>query len=94
MEPNENRERALYHPDDDRELSTAILETIEALKNEDLTKAHFQLYDDIDPDALEKLFRKDATANTSVEFTTDDVEVTLRGNGAVAIDVTPRETET
>lgn len=85
-----NQERELYHPGDKRALSTAILETIDDVKPEDVTKADFQLYDDIDPDTLDNLFRKDATANTTVEFDTDDVTVTLHGDGTIQIQVVPR----
>ncbi len=70
-----------------------ILEAIEDQKGEDLSEADFRLYDDIDPDALDNLFRKDANADTTVEFNTDDVTVTLRGDGTVKIRVEPRDTD-
>lgn len=82
-----------YYPDEDRALSTAILETIEAHRQENITKADFQLYDDIDPDALDNLFRKRGSGDTTVEFDTDDVTVTLQGDGAVDIEITPRDDE-
>jgi hypothetical protein len=74
-------------------LSTTILEAIEDQKDEDLSEADFRLYDDIDPDALDNLFRKDANADTTVEFNTDDVTVTLWGDGTVRIRVEPRDTD-
>ncbi|MFC4548699.1 MULTISPECIES: HalOD1 output domain-containing protein [Halorussus] len=80
-----------YYPEEDRKLSTAVLEAIEDQKGEDLSKADFRLYDDVDPDALDALFRSDADANTSVQFNTDDVTVTLWGDGGVEIRITPRE---
>lgn len=79
------------HAGDDVPLSTAVLEAIEEHKNEDLRESDFVLYDDIDPDAIDTLFREDSTARTAVEFHTDDVTVTLRGNGAVEIRVSDRD---
>ncbi|GAA5063820.1 HalOD1 output domain-containing protein [Haladaptatus pallidirubidus] len=87
MGTNSHQESELYHPDDDRELSTAIVETVADLKDMEITETEFQLYDDINTDALNNLFRKDATANTTVAFDTDDVIVTLWGDGTVKIKV-------
>lgn len=86
-------ERDVYYPEEGKSLSTAVLETIQEQKDENITKGDFQLYDDIDPDALDSLFRKDSTAETSVQFNTDDVTVTLWGDGGVEIQVTPQNTE-
>lgn len=93
MEQSDDHEHDRYYPDEDRELSTAILEAIEDRKGTDVSKVDFILYDDIDPDALDNLFRKDGTANTTVQFNTDDVTVTLWGDGGVEIQVTPRGEE-
>lgn len=87
--PTENR--VANYPDDDLPLSTAILEAIEDHKNEDLRESDFVLYDDINPDAIDNLFREDSTARTAVEFNTDDVTVTLRGNGTVEVRVSDRD---
>lgn len=86
-----NHERDRYYPDGDRTLSTAILEAIETHKDEDITKANFQLYDAIDPDALNNLFQKHTTADTALEFTVDDVTVTLRENRAIDIQITSQD---
>lgn len=91
--PNQNQERDVYHPEDGKDLSTAILEAIEKQKGTDLTEADFRLYDDINPDALNELFRQDANADTTVQFNTDDVTVTLWGDGGVELRVTPRDDE-
>jgi hypothetical protein len=85
---SDEHERDVYHFDDDRELSTAVLDVIAELKNEDMNKAEYQLYDDIEPDALNNLFREESSGGTSVEFDTDDVTVTLHGSGTVQIRVT------
>lgn len=89
MTSSESKKRVRYEPDSEQTLSTAILEAIEEQKGEDLSEADFRLYDDINSDALNNLFRKDANANTTVEFNTDDVTVKLWGDGAVKIQVTP-----
>ncbi|WP_227357088.1 HalOD1 output domain-containing protein [Haladaptatus salinisoli] len=92
MDTQEKDEVDRYHPNEDQTLSTAVLEAIEKEKGEDLTKAEFRLYDDIDPDALNNLFQKNANANTTVEFSTDDVTVRLWGDGGVEIQIMPRDT--
>lgn len=93
MGPKEHQGRDRYHPDENRDLSTAILEAIEEQKGMDVARSDFQLYNDIDPDALDRLFREDASANTTVQFDTDDVTVTLWGDGGVEIDISPRDPE-
>lgn len=75
----------IYYPDEGRPLTDAIFEAIEAARGEDMRDANFQLNDDIDPDALDRLFRDDATGRTTVQFTTDDVQVKLRANGVINI---------
>ena len=88
----ESTERHVESPSDGAvPLSTAILEAIEDHKDEDLQESDFVLYDDIDPDAIDSLFREASSAETSVQFNTDDVTVTLWGDGRVEIRVTDRE---
>jgi hypothetical protein len=79
---------AKYEPEQDRSVSGVVLEAIATYKDEDLTANHCSLYDDIDPDALDNIFRDDPQPNTVVEFDTDDVRVMLWGNGGVEIRVT------
>jgi len=77
--------RARYEPDEDRELSAAILEAVEEHTGEDLMRAEFRLYDDINPDALNALFRDGASANVTLQFDFGDVSVTLWLDGEVEI---------
>lgn len=81
-----------YHPNEDRPLSEAILDAIEAHENTALTADDVVLYDAIDPAAVDRLFREDpeANPNVKVEFEVDDVIVRLWGNGGVAISVSDR----
>lgn len=87
---NDDETRREYRPREDRSLSDAVLDAIQEYRNEDISKGDFRLYDDVDPDALDDLFREDANANTTVAFNTDDVTVTLWGDGGVEIRVTSR----
>ena len=80
----------IYYPDEGRPLTDALFEAIEAARGEDVRDANFRLNDDIDPDALDRLFRDDAVGKTTVQFTTDNVRVKLRANGVVDIWVRPK----
>jgi hypothetical protein len=79
---------ATYHPDEDRTLSEAVLETIERFKGEDLRMAEFVLFNSINPDAVDQLFYHDAQSDVVLEFDVDDVRVFLWGDGGVEIRVT------
>ncbi len=85
--------RKLYTPDQDRSLTEAVLDAIEDCKGEDLLRTDFILYEDIDPEALNSLFRHDAQSRTTVTFETDGVTVELWGDGGVEIRVTERPVE-
>lgn len=94
MESKANKEeRDVHYPSEEQPLSDTVLEAIERYRGTDLTEDNFALYDDVDPDALDDLFREDADANTTVQFNTDSVTVTLQGDGGVEIQVTPRDDE-
>jgi len=82
-----------YTPDQDRSLTEAVLHAIEKCKGEDLLRADFVLYEDINPDSLNNLFRHDAQPRTRVAFTTGGVRVELWGDGGVEIRVEERTTE-
>jgi len=83
--------RTEYDPGSDESLSVLIVEAIEEHENRDLSRSEFVLYDDVNPDALDDLFRARSTADTSVQFETDDVSVSLWGDGTVHVVVTDRE---
>lgn len=85
-----NAVQASYTPDQDRTLTEAVLDAIEDCKRDTLQRSDFILYEDIDPDALNSLFRDDARPRTTVKFRTDGVEVELWGDGGVEIRVTDR----
>ena len=88
-----NAVRESYTRDQDRSLTEALLDAIGRCKGDDLRRSDFVLYEDVDPDALDSLFRTDARPRTTVTFTTDGVEVELWGDGGVEIRVTDRSAE-
>jgi hypothetical protein len=68
-------------------LSDAVLETIEVYRGTDLGDRTFPVSESIDLDALDRLFRHDASSPTLVEFFVDDVRVRCCGDGEVDIRV-------
>lgn len=82
-----------YSPDQDRSLTDAVLDAIEECKGEDLLRSDFVLYEDINSDALDTLFRHDAEPRTRVGFSTDGVRIELWGDGGVEIRVEDRTGE-
>ncbi|MFC6726884.1 HalOD1 output domain-containing protein [Halobium palmae] len=87
---SEREERRVHHLGEGKPLSDAVLEAIAQYHGTDLRDGDFRLYDDIDVSALDDLFREDANADTTVQFKTGDVTITLWGDGDVRIRVTPR----
>lgn len=88
---DENVERRVYHPDSEfTSLSEAILEAVDAHESGEIDRGSFRLYDSVDPDALDGLFREDADADLTVQFNIDDVTVSLWGDGGVDVRVTDR----
>lgn len=86
MSPHHRTSR--YTLDDDEDLSTGIIEALSAAKSQDVTLDGPALYDAIDPEALDGLFRRQGEGEPiKVEFTTHDAIVVLWGNGGVTIDV-------
>lgn len=83
-----------YQPDDDEPLSIAIITALSEAKERDITKDECVLYDTVDPDALDVLFRKESKDDTiKVEFTTHDAIVLVWGNGQVTIEVQDLEAD-
>lgn len=69
-----------YTPDGDEELSSAIVEALSKAKGRDVTRDECVLYRSVDPDALDRMFRRNHDRNTvKVEFTTHDAIVVIWG---------------
>lgn len=83
-----------YEPDDDQTLSTAIVSAVSEAKDRDITQDECVLYDSINPDALDGMFREGSDDDTiKVEFTTHDAIVVIWGNGRITIQVQDLEAD-
>lgn len=83
-----------YVPDDDEPLSSAIVTALSEAKGRDITEDECVLYDTIDPEALDRMFRGDSDEDTiKVEFTTHDAIVLVWGNGRVTLEVQDLEAD-
>lgn len=85
----DNVERYEYYPSEGRCVTEAILLGIERHTDQDLRHVEFQLYDDIDPDALNRLFENDSSG-IALQFDTDGVTVQLHGDCPVEIQIASR----
>jgi len=83
-----------YTPDADEPMSTAIVTALSEAKSRDVTEDECVLYDSIDPEALDEMFRQESADDTiKVEFTTHDAIVVVWGNGEVRIEVKDMESD-
>lgn len=80
-----------YVPEQQESLTDVLFDAIEEFKGEDISDSDFILYDEIDPDALDTLFRHTAEPRTTVIFVTDDVRVELYGDDGVVVTVRERQ---
>ena len=77
-----------YTPEETEDLSTAIVSALSEAKDRDITEDGCVLYDSIDPEALDNLFRRDGDQDTiKVEFSTHDAIVIIWGNGDITIQI-------
>ena len=83
-----NSESVVRHPVDENEsLSTAIISALSEAKGRDISRDDCVLYDTIDPDGLDSIFRQDGEGdNIKVEFATHGAIVVLWGNGRVTVE--------
>lgn len=83
--------RRRYDPSrPDSSLSEVVLRAIDSHKDDALSRENHRLYDQVDPDALDNLFKEDANGNLTVQFSYDGVNVSLWGDGTVEVRVTDR----
>lgn len=80
--------RRTYHQEQEQTLTDTIVDAIVEHRGDDLLRTDFELYEDVDFEALDELFRADATPRTRVAVITRDVRVELWGDGSVQIRVT------
>lgn len=70
------------------ELSVAIVEAVASMKDVDPVDVEFRLYDYLDPEALDDLYRHatgEGGSAWTLEFTVDGFEMTVRSDGDITI---------
>lgn len=83
-----------YVPDDEEPLSSAIITALSEAKGRDVTEDECVLYNSIDPEALDGMFRRRSDDDTvKVEFTTHEAIVLIWGNGTITIEVQDLEND-
>ncbi len=86
--------RVEHDPDDAAALSTTVIHALADCMGIDVTDCRFSLYDAVDPDALDALFRPrhDGTPRTGglLSFPVDGYYVTVDSSGEILIE--PPET--
>lgn len=84
---DENAERRRYYPEDqDTPLSQVVLEAVEAHESSSLSTDEFALYEHVNPDAIDELFR-DTEVPISVRIRLDNVDVSIWSDGGVDVRV-------
>ena len=82
--------RAVHDPDGPAALSTTVVHALADCMGVDPTAGEISLYDAVDPDALDALFRPkyDGTPRTGgrLAFVVDDHRVTITGGGEIVIE--------
>jgi hypothetical protein len=82
--------RASHDPDGPATLSTTVIHALADCLGLDVTEGRISLYDAVDPDALDALFRPrhDGTprAGGTLSFVVDGHHVTVRGDGEILIE--------
>jgi hypothetical protein len=93
MAIDDSSERRRYYPDEDNvPLSTAIYEAIDAHEDASLTKDELDLFQHVNPEAIDMLFRDsvDGEVDISVQFNLTNVTVSVWSDGGIDIRVTEK----
>ena len=91
LEYDEQNDRYVFHHDTDgpATITTTIVHALTSITDTDISQGEFSLYDSIDPDALDRLFRPkaDGTDRTGghVAFTALEHEIYVYANGDVIV---------
>lgn len=84
----------VYAPDDDEDLSSALISALSEAKGRDVSEDECVLYDNIDPDALDTLFRSGRDSDTvKIEFATHDAIVVVWQDSCISIEVQDLESD-
>ena len=88
---DESSERRRYYPEEENvPLSTTIREAIAAHPRVDRDADEIELYDQVNHQGIDRLFKDTAEADVSVRIDLDRVTVGIWGDGGVDIWVTER----
>ena len=90
---DDSSERRRYYPDEDNvPLSTAIYEAIDAHEDASLTRDELDLFQHVNPEAIDMLFRDsvDGEVDISVQFNLTNVTVSVWSDGGIDIRVTEK----
>lgn len=81
-------ERRRYYPDEENvPLSEAVREALQAHENSSLSADELELYDHINPEAIDTLFQDTAGIDISIQIHLTNVTVSLWSDGGVDIRV-------
>lgn len=88
---DEDPERRRYYPvEEDVPLSEAVREAVAAHDDSSLSPDEFDLYDNINPDAIDMLFTDTADTDVSVQIDLTNVTVSIWSDGGIDIRVTDK----
>jgi hypothetical protein len=87
----EDPERRRYYPEEENvPLSEAVREAIEAHEDSSLSADELELYENINPEALDILFRDTADVDVSIQINLTNITVSIWSDGGVDIRVTEK----
>ena len=88
---DENPERKRHYPEEENvPLSTAISEAVEAHERSSFLEDELTLYDHVDRDALDNLFRETDGVSISVQIHLPNTTVSVWNDGGIDIRVTEK----
>jgi len=91
MSVDDHPERRRYYPvEENVPLSEAVREAIEAHEDSTLNPDELDLYDSINPEAIDMLFMDTEDVDVSVQINLTNVTVSIWSDGGIDIRVTDR----
>lgn len=87
---DEHPERRRYYPDEDIPLSEAVREAVEAHEDTSVSADELYLYDHINPEAIDMLFKETTDVDISVQINLTNVTVSIWSDGGIDIRVTDK----
>lgn len=88
---DDHPERRRYYPTEENvPLSEAVREAVAAHENASLSADEFRLYDHVNPEAIDHLFKDTAGVDISVQIDLTNVTVSIWSDGGIDIRVTDK----